>query len=74
MAWAAGADCVLTLQYLAEFSNVTTRKAELDPRAAGRLVKNWQATFVVRATSKECLTEAIGAARRHLLVFWNAML
>jgi predicted nucleic acid-binding protein len=42
---AIGADCILTLQSLAEFFYVATRKAKLEPAEAADYVGDWRAVF-----------------------------
>ena len=68
------ADCILTLQTLAEFYTVVTRKGHLDTAAALSLLIEWRAVFPVHAADEEVLDEAIDATREHGLAFWDAML
>lgn len=67
-------DCVLTLQSLAEFFFVATRKGRLDPALATAFVEDWRAVFPVRAATEDTLVEAIAAVRRDKMSFWDAML
>ena len=46
---AAQCDCVLTVQALAEFFHVTTRKRWLDPTRARAYVNDWLDVFPVAA-------------------------
>lgn len=66
--------CVQTLQSLAEFFNVVTRKAGVAPKAAAAFVKGWQAVLPVEPSTADDLDRAIAAVREHRLAFWDAML
>ncbi|MCH7937942.1 MAG: PIN domain-containing protein [Proteobacteria bacterium] len=68
------ADCALTLQSLAEFFYVTTRKGKLGLGRAEEFVGGWRSTFPVHAASENCLADAMEAARHHRLSFWDAMM
>lgn len=68
------ADCALTLQSLAEFFYVTTRKGKLGLDKAEEFVESWRSTFPVHAASDNCLAAAMDAVRRHRLAFWDAMM
>jgi len=71
---AARADCVLTLQSLAEFFHASTRKGKLAaPRAQG-IVQTWINVFPVTAAGVEALTTAMQMAGEHRLSFWDSML
>lgn len=74
MARAAHADCVLTVQSLAEFFHATTRKAKLAPTKSEGFVDRWRAVFPVHAADDNTLADAIKATQRHKLSFWDAML
>jgi predicted nucleic acid-binding protein len=74
MTRAALSDCVLTLQGLAEFFNVTTRKAKLQPADAAAAIDRMLAVFEIHAADPATLPDAIGAVTRHHLSFWDAML
>ena len=71
---AAGADCVLSLQSLAEFFHAVTRKRLMSLEDAARTVDEWREVFPVRAASEQNLAEAMKAHRRHGFPFWDAML
>ena len=71
---AAGADCVLSLQSLAEFFHAVTRKRLMTLEDAARTVDQWREVFPVHAGSEQSLMEAVKAYRRHRLPFWDAML
>jgi predicted nucleic acid-binding protein len=74
MARAARADCVLTVQSLAEFFHATTRKGKLPATKAEAFIERWRAVFPVHAASVHSLADAIQAVRRDALSFWDAML
>lgn len=67
-------DCMLTLQALAEFFMVVTRKAGMPLEDANAQIDDWRALFPVRAADAATLTRAIAAVRAHRLAFWDAML
>ena len=71
---AAECDCILTLQSLAEFFNVVTRKANLDARVAASFVEDWRAVFQVGHADEETLVDAMSAVMDHGLKFWDAMI
>lgn len=71
---AAERDCVLTLQALAEFFFVVTRKGAMPVDDAKAQIEDWKALFPVRAAESATLTRAIAAVRDHGLAFWDAML
>lgn len=74
MGRAAARDCVLTLQALAEFFHVTTRKQLLEPVRAAGFVQDWLAVFRVAAADEAALSAAMEAVAEHRLSFWDAML
>ena len=74
MARAALGDCIVTLQCLAEFVHVTSRKRKLSLAEAASVVSNLRLTFAVVAASVDALEAAIAATRSHRLSFWDAML
>jgi predicted nucleic acid-binding protein len=74
IAEAPALDCTLTLQALAEFFFVVTRKSGMPPDDAQAQIDDWKALFPVRAASAATLTRAIAAVREHRLAFWDAML
>lgn len=71
---AAQRDCVLTLQALAEFYFVATRKGKLAAEEARAQVDALRALFALVLPSGKTLNRAIEASRRHQLAFWDAML
>ena len=71
---AARADCVLTLQALAEFYSVASRRSILAAPRAREAVQRLGALFEVAAGSPEDLREAILAVEEHRLSFWDATL
>ena len=71
---AASRDCVLTVQALAEFFHVTTRKGLLEPSLASAFVRDWLDVFHVASADDNALVEAMGAVEDHRLSFWDAML
>jgi predicted nucleic acid-binding protein len=66
--------CTQALQSLCEFYSVVTRKAGVDPVAAGELVAAWSEATSVEAARLEDLAAAMRAVRQHGLLFWDAML
>ena len=71
---AAGADCVLTVQSLAEFYYVITRKAAIAVADASPFVSHWAGIFEVATADARALERAIEAVRDHSLGFWDALL
>jgi len=74
LARAAGANCLLVLQSLAEFVWVSTRKAGISMAVATRSVEVWMEIFPVAHAEPETLRAALAAVARHRLSFWDAML
>ena len=74
MGRAAPLDCILTVQVLAEFFHVTTRKKLLNPSHAGAFVRDWLDVFQVAAAADTVLVDAMDAVAEHQLSFWDAML
>jgi predicted nucleic acid-binding protein len=66
-------NCVQTLQSLAEFFSVVTRKTGI-PAAAAAFVEGWTAVALVEAGTAADLSDSIRAVRDHHLAFWDAML
>jgi predicted nucleic acid-binding protein len=66
--------CVQTLQSLAEFFSVVTRKASIAPDLAATFIKGWQAVLPIEASTPADLDQAMQASREHRLSFWDAML
>ena len=74
VARAAYADCVLTLQALAEFFAVATRKKRVSPASAIAFVDGWQMLFRSVGATSETLRAAMHAMGDHRIGFWDAML
>ena len=74
MSRAAGRDCVLTVQALAEFFHATTRKGLLKPSLASAFVRDWLDVFRLASADGTVLVEAMDAVGEHRLSFWDAML
>jgi predicted nucleic acid-binding protein len=66
--------CIQTLQSLAEFYNVTTRRVGIAPDRAAEIVTGWQRVVPVDAASMADLDHAMRAVREHQLSFWDALL
>ena len=71
---AARRDCVLTVQALAEFFHVTTRKNLLPLARASAFVRGWLDVFQVASADTTALVDAMDAVEEHRLSFWDAML
>ena len=71
---ATDADCVLTLQSLAEFYHVVTRKAAIAVTDASPFVSRWAEIFEVATADTFALERAMEAVRDHGLGFWDALL
>ncbi len=71
---AARNDCVLTVQALAEFFHVTTRKKLLEPSRASAFVRDWLEVFQVVSATDTALVDAMEAVGEHHLSFWDAMI
>lgn len=71
---AAERDCVLTLQALAEFYFVATRKGKLSTGDARARVDELRAVFPLALPSGRSLGLAIEASDRHRISFWDGML
>lgn len=67
-------DCVLTLQALAEFFFVATRKGKLGAGDAKAQVDELRAVFPLALPSGRSLSLAIEASDRHRIGFWDGML
>lgn len=74
IAQSPGLDCLLTLQAMAEFFFVVTRKAGMPMEDANAQIDDWRTLFPVRAADAGTLTRGIAAVRDHGLAFWDAML
>ena len=71
---AARRDCVLTVQALAEFFHVTTRKNLLPLARASAFVRGWVDVFQVASADTAALVDAMDAVEEHRLSFRDAML
>jgi predicted nucleic acid-binding protein len=71
---AAAADCVLTVQALAEFFHAVTRGAGMPVKAAAALVEDWRIQFPVVGSEGPQLSAALTQVTRHRLAFWDALL
>jgi predicted nucleic acid-binding protein len=71
---AAALDCVLTVQCLAEFFRVVTRKNTLPVKTAVALIEDWRIQFPVAAADGAALSAAIEQVARGHLAFWDALL
>jgi predicted nucleic acid-binding protein len=71
---AAAGTCVLTLQALAEFFSVATRKGRMPISQAVGQLHDLQAVFPVAAATPATLDHAVTALREHSIPFWDAML
>ena len=74
MARAVRADCVLSLQSVAEFYHVVTRKRITAADAAESQVDDMLARFPGTIYDATTMRDAIVATRRHAIPFWDAML
>jgi predicted nucleic acid-binding protein len=74
MARAAQADCVLTLQALAEFFAVATRKVGVSAADAIVFVEGWQALFECAGATLDTVGMAMRAVDSHRIAFWDAMI
>ena len=68
------ADCVLTLQALAEFFHAVTRKDKMPAAEAAAMVHDWMELFPVAVADGRTLTGAIGLKEAEGFAFWDAML
>ncbi|MBF0371550.1 MAG: PIN domain-containing protein [Magnetococcales bacterium] len=68
------ADCVLTLQSLAEFFRAVTGKGKMPIPDALEQVQDWLTLFPVQRSGPATLTKAMRAVQDHCLSFWDAML
>lgn len=75
VARAARADCVLTLQSLAEFFHVTTRKGIIPRSEAAGQVRRWSDVFVVApGATTAALSIAMEAAAVGRFQFYDALM
>ncbi|MDE0262025.1 MAG: PIN domain-containing protein [Bryobacterales bacterium] len=71
---AAKNDCVLTVQALAEFFHVTTRKGLLPVPQARAFVHAWLEVFEIASADEQALANAMDAVEEHRFSFWDAMM
>lgn len=74
LARAVRGDCVLSIQSIAEFYHVVTRKSLASTEEAEAQVEDMLASFAWRSHDAESLRRAISLARQHSVGFWDAML
>jgi predicted nucleic acid-binding protein len=74
VARASRANCILTLQALAEFFAVATRKKAVSAASAIAFVNGWQALFASAGATPASMQAAMHAVRDHRIGFWDAML
>jgi len=74
LARATRADCVQTLQSLAECFRVLTNRLGFDPRQARQEIDGFRTAFPVVAADESDLDRAMRAVEHHRLSFWDAML
>jgi predicted nucleic acid-binding protein len=67
-------DTVVSVQALAEFFHLVTRKGRLFTEEARDRIENWEALFPVIAAGPRTLSHAIDGLRRFQMPFWDAML
>ena len=67
-------DCILTLQALKEFFHVATRKKKLSSKNALAQIEDWRIIFPITTAKTSTLIQAIHAAEKYQLAFWDAML
>jgi predicted nucleic acid-binding protein len=67
-------DCVLSLQTLAEFYFVATRKGKLGAPQAKAQIDELRSVFPMALPSARTLGLAIDASERHRIGFWDGML
>lgn len=67
-------DCLLTLQVLAEFFNVLTRKNNMPIKAASEKIEEFMELFPVVVAKQNCLKQAMTAVNELSMSFWDAML
>jgi predicted nucleic acid-binding protein len=68
------ADCVLTLQALAEFFHAVTRKDKMPAAEAAGMVRDWMELFPVAVADGRTLNGAIRLKEAEGFAFWDAML
>lgn len=71
---AAASDCVLTVQALAEFYHVVTRKSGLSRKEAATKIDELSSLFEIVAADVAALATAVGTARTGRLSVWDGLL
>jgi predicted nucleic acid-binding protein len=71
---ATRADCIQTLQSLAECFRVMTARLRFDPRQARVEIDGFRTAFPVCTADEDDLDQAMRAVEDHHLSFWDAML
>ncbi len=67
-------DMVVSLQALAEFFHVVTRRGHLSMAEARDRIADWQALVPVITAGPSTLSHAIDGVRRFQMAFWDALL
>jgi len=71
---AAGRDCVITLQALAELFRALTGKRKATAEQAMEVIQMWRDAATIVAADQVCLVDAMGAVADHGVSFWDAMM
>ena len=74
LARAAMRNRVLTVQALADFCHVTTRKKLLQTSLVSPFVRDWLGVFHIASADVAAPVAAMGAVEEHRLSFWDAMI
>lgn len=67
-------DCVLSLQALAEFFHVVTRKGHIPAGEAMEIVNDWAVLFPVAAAEGRHLQSAMDSVKNGVFAFWDGLL
>lgn len=68
------ADCILTLQALAELYKWLITKGKPPPTSAADSIGDWMASFPVQAADRGCLLDAMAGVADHGFSFRDAMI
>lgn len=71
---AAGGDCILTLQSLAEFYHAVTRKGVVPAREAAGQVRDWTSLFPIAAADEASLAAALQLSSVKKVSIWDALI
>lgn len=71
---AAGCECLLTLQSLAEFYHAVTRKGIVPPRDAAAQIQDWMSVFPVVEADCAALERALKLSTARRLSIWDALI